>query len=1742
MAKVPTLAAGNLKKHLARLKSSKPTIVHYCAARMGGDKGKPRVVFGARATEATRLVLGKLWAEDELVKKTDPTRWVIARGAIRVKKGEITIIPSLRDNRVMAQVPLQRIFKELKAELLGSGIDTAPLDRLVKGIYLRPADTAKLVDGDAPREEGQEEAPAEDGALAENLSLEAGDAAKDAKALEILGSFNDLESSVSAAVKAVDTVGTNAARRLKTQLLVAQLGKSLRSVAVRAEERRDTLAGSVMAERRFGDSMRMLEELAGRARAEAERIEEKGLALRVDPPPLAEDDAAQNETASAPRVRITDARADAQLLVERVVAASDGVDAQPPGGHAIDEAVNRARALREEAGGLEDANERVSSLGGSANDPETTAVVNPQRPRAAGLPTASLPAGPEGEPAPGPTVVEPDASSIALTAAKAQAEEAVRASGREVRVKISARLTGDDVKAVEGSAARALDSLTPSLREAPTLHDVEALRDHALSELERISRLVEELVAARAAIEASVAHASEAAAHYTGRAREDLDARIATAVAAARLGSGQDAVSAMQKRTQAALERVIIMAQAMRAPKVQLGYRRLEKTRVICEGVFGDNPGVPAARVQAVRGPYQEAEAAFERALKETGTEQSRDLAIVKSKAEEARERAQDEENRRKGQARLRARYLLLLRQLEAAEAGGDLTDTEKAALWTEPARMGDFLAACEALEAYRAKQKKARAVLDAADIRSTLQAIDSFLLDLAGVAPVPTVTARQQRLKELTRAVTDAPATGRAAAKAALVAFGPEVQREVETLKRESDPILHAIDALDNRVKAVLPGIGAAAEGAACVAELERCRGLLGAGSYSEARAAVERTTNMVEGAELKNRDEQARWVAAWAAWESALAEVRARHGADADFLTHAAQWQRWAEKIKLQTPLVHRYGHAVDEIGTLRAGLIRTADVVTWQASPEFQAQLQEHEQTVSAAHRGALDTIAAKPGLPPGAKATSTAEAGAARERFRKVLLLVRAGRESLERLGKARATTLADLRAVTERVAGYTEPELVDISQAEALAAARGLAATALGNAEAALRPLAEIGDAQARPAPGTLRARLQEARDALAGASTVETLRAVTTAAETIRREAQEAMRHGSAAQVARGAAVTLEQRQQEARVEDLKKILAGLSGTGDRFAPLFAALSGELDDVNALLSSDRVDVLQESGALLEALAARIGECAFAVLESERATARRIVTAKYRAATDAVDARRALDPAPRPGLVPGTTSILTPQEYVAKLERNQGRNEAAWSAFLAVCDSQSHAPPASGALGTFCAGLPDQIKALATALTDAVKELDHVTEKMAKLSTHPPTPEVAEWKRVSAADRDARRAAQDAAAPVAPASLTTILASLGALATTLGDPALTEQLPDTKKERAEELEELKDSVARVSPAELAPKVQALSERLGLDIRAAVDRKAKRAEVEAQYKGCVAEIVALDARGNESGSAPELAKVERAKADSSRSKANTVGEEQSALDALRAQAERLRVLNADPAGLAVAEGAAHVATNETARMLEFFEGTWTFFNQRLGVAGRGDRQDAARTIADEAKRLKTTDLPKAQRMLDEALGQVEAIIANPSEAAASRRGDLMASRTRWKAAVRLFNGTVSDILQKLRAAQGGEPGGEADPEPSTDIESAIGEFESIAALFNPMAFDRAVKSLLDPGEPEARKRAQREAGLRVLRRYRRQLEKSALLKTVAKTPFGATRNGQVALYAAVADLELNLHRAVSRTAQE
>ena len=113
-----------------------------------------------------------------------------------------------------------------------------------------------------------------------------------------------------------------------------------------------------------------------------------------------------------------------------------------------------------------------------------------------------------------------------------------------------------------------------------------------------------------------------------------------------------------------------------------------------------------------------------------------------------------------------------------------------------------------------------------------------------------------------------------------------------------------------------------------------------------------------------------------------------------------------------------------------------------------------------------------------------------------------------------------------------------------------------------------------------------------------------------------------------------------------------------------------------------------------------------------------------------------------------------------------------------------------------------------------------------------------------------------------------------------------------------------------------------------------------------------------------------------------------------EEQVALDALRAQAERLRVLNADPAGLAVAEGAAHVATNETARMLEFFEGTLTFFNERLGVAGKGDRQDAARTIAGEAKKLKTTDLPKAQRMLDEALGQVEAIIANPSEAAASR----------------------------------------------------------------------------------------------------------------------------------------------------
>ena len=824
------------------------------------------------------------------------------------------------------------------------------------------------------------------------------------------------------------------------------------------------------------------------------------------------------------------------------------------------------------------------------------------------------------------------------------------------------------------------------------------------------------------------------------------------------------------------------------------------------------------------------------------------------------------------------------------------------------------------------------------------------------------------------------------------------------------------------------------------------------------------------------------------------------------------------------------------------MRAGLIRTAGVVIRQATPEFQAQLHVHEQPVIAAHQSALNTIAAKLDLPPGAKATSTAEAGAALEQFRRVLLLVGAGRESLERLDAERATTLADLRAVIERVNGYTEAELVGFSQAEELATARGLAVTALGNAEAALRPLAQIGDAQARPAPGTLRTRLQEARDAFAGASTVASLGEVTTAAETIRREAQEAMGQGSAAQVARGAAVASNRRQHTARLVDLKKILDGLSGTGGPFAPLFASLSNELADVGALLSSDRVDVLQESGAFLEALAARIGECAFAVLESEQATARRIVTAKYRAATDAVDAKRELAPAPRPGFFHGTTSILTPEEYVAKLERNQVRNEAAQSKFLAVYNLQPHAPPAGAALSTFCAGLPDKIKALATALTDAVNELDHVKDKMEKLSTLPPTPEVAEQKRVSAAERDATRAAEDAAAPVAPASLTTILASLGALATTLGDRDLTEQLPDTKNERAQELEELKGSVARVSPAELAPKVQALSERLGLDIRAAVDRRAKRAEVEAQYKRCVVQILALDARGNKSGSAPELAKVERAKAQSSRSKANEVGEEQVALDALRAQAERLSVLNSDPAGLAVAEGAALVATNETNRMLEFFEGTLTFFNDRLELAGHGDREVAALTIADEAEKLKATDLPKAQRMLDEALGQVEAIIANPSEAAASRRGDLMASRTRWKAAVRLFNRLVSDILQKLRAAQGGEPGGEADPALSTDIESAIGEFESIAVLFNPMAFDRAVKSLLDPGEPEARKRAQREAGLRVLRRYRRQLEKSTLLKTVAKTPFGATRNGQVALYAAVADLELNLHRAVSRTAQE
>lgn len=159
---LPKEVVANLNKNFGHLKSVKPVVVHYCITKFDGKR--PILALGVRPADATALALQKLWKGDEAVKKSKADTWKVARGAIRVDGGKLSITPATRGSAVVAEAPVRELFKSFKAELSGTGVDATSVDRLLKAPVGRPADTERLLalpDGEED-ELSAEEAEAED--------------------------------------------------------------------------------------------------------------------------------------------------------------------------------------------------------------------------------------------------------------------------------------------------------------------------------------------------------------------------------------------------------------------------------------------------------------------------------------------------------------------------------------------------------------------------------------------------------------------------------------------------------------------------------------------------------------------------------------------------------------------------------------------------------------------------------------------------------------------------------------------------------------------------------------------------------------------------------------------------------------------------------------------------------------------------------------------------------------------------------------------------------------------------------------------------------------------------------------------------------------------------------------------------------------------------------------------------------------------------------------------------------------------------------------------------------------------------------------------------------------------------------------------------------------------------------------------------------------------------------------------
>lgn len=259
----PSKAIANLTRAMAILQpgtSQQRRVLHFALARCGGPKGEPRLAFFPRATDATEAKLKEVWTGDAEVAKD----LHMFRGAVRLGPEGVSVVPANRANKVLSPGAVKESWRVAKKQLTGHGVNVSALQHLVDAEVEPAADTAQLVGKSFDDEVTKGSVTARD-----KLEIDADPNVGSPRANVLGEAWNTLEDEIEETLAHLDDwKAGRVTDREDIKLIVLAVDQARARVAKvhgEATTLREELASATLGQSRFGDSIRMLEEVAARA-------------------------------------------------------------------------------------------------------------------------------------------------------------------------------------------------------------------------------------------------------------------------------------------------------------------------------------------------------------------------------------------------------------------------------------------------------------------------------------------------------------------------------------------------------------------------------------------------------------------------------------------------------------------------------------------------------------------------------------------------------------------------------------------------------------------------------------------------------------------------------------------------------------------------------------------------------------------------------------------------------------------------------------------------------------------------------------------------------------------------------------------------------------------------------------------------------------------------------------------------------------------------------------------------------------------------------------------------------------------------------------------------------------------------------------------------------------------------------------------------------------------------------------